>query len=66
MPINFAMGQAVLLAQFALFALVRSAPGLYEAFGFYEARPALIALVLFSYLSAPLDEVRGRKPQSWG
>lgn len=57
MPVTFALGQALALAQFSLFAAVRTAPGLYESFGFTGAKPAVIALVLFGYLSAPLDEI---------
>jgi hypothetical protein len=56
-PTTFALGQLLTLAQFSLFAAVRSAPGLYESFGFTHAKPAVIALVLFGYLSAPIDEV---------
>jgi Zn-dependent protease with chaperone function len=56
-PTTFALGQLLALAQFSLFAAVRAAPGLYESFGFVDARPAVISLALFGYLSAPLDEV---------
>ena len=56
-PIAFATSQALLLARLLLFGLVRSSDGLFEAVGFYEGRPQLFALLLFSYLSAPLDEV---------
>lgn len=57
-PVTFCIGQLLLLAQFLLLTVVRGAPGLYEAFGFAPGeRPALVALVLFGYLSTPLDEV---------
>jgi len=56
-PINFTMGQFILLANFLLFAAVRNTPGLYESFGFTQDRPALVAFLLFQFLMAPMDEV---------
>jgi STE24 endopeptidase len=56
-PINFVMGQFITLANFLLFAGVRTAPGLFESFGFDKSRPAFIAFVLFQYLVSPVDEV---------
>ncbi|KAI8462381.1 MAG: peptidase family M48-domain-containing protein [Monoraphidium minutum] len=53
----FALGQAGLLAQAAIFAAVRGSPGLYESFGFYEAQPALVALLLSAILGAPLRQI---------
>jgi hypothetical protein len=52
------MGQFITLANFLLFAGVRTAPGLFESFGFDKSRPAFIAFVLFQYLVSPVDEVR--------
>jgi len=46
-----------MLCNFLLLAAIRTAPGLYEAFGFKEEKPALIALLLFSFLVSPMDEV---------
>lgn len=57
-PINFTMGQLIMLANFMLFAAVRNTPGLYESFGFTQDRPALVAFFLFQFLLGPLDEVR--------
>jgi STE24 endopeptidase len=50
--------QIILGAQLGLFAALRGAPGLYEAFGFIGKgqQPALAALVLFQLLVGPLDE----------
>ena len=44
-----------MLFSFALFSLVRTSRGLFEAFGF-AGRPAFIAYTLFSIISAPLSE----------
>jgi hypothetical protein len=52
------MGQFITLANFLLFAGVRTAPGLFQSFGFDKSRPAFIAFVLFQYLVSPVDEVR--------
>jgi STE24 endopeptidase len=57
-PINFTMGQFVMLCNFLLFAAVRNAPGLYESFGFTKDKPALVAFLLFNFLVSPVDEVR--------
>mmetsp|Transcript_508 Transcript_508/g.1174 ORF Transcript_508/g.1174 Transcript_508/m.1174 type:complete len:433 (-) Transcript_508:1007-2305(-) len=50
--------QVILGAQLGLFAALRGAPGMYEAFGFIGKgqKPALAALVLFQLLVGPLDE----------
>jgi STE24 endopeptidase len=56
-PINFCMGQFIILANFLLFAAVRNTPGLYESFGFTQDRPALVAFLLFQFLMTPVDEV---------
>eukprot|EP00798_Chlamydomonas_sp_ICE-L_P014243 gene14243-20215_t len=57
-PFLFAMGQAILLLQFSLFAFIRSSSGMFVSFGFAEGvQPALMAFVLFSMISSPLDEV---------
>lgn len=59
-PINFVLTQAVMLANFLLFAALRNTPGLYESFGFgSHDRPALVAFLLFQILVAPMDEVCG-------
>jgi hypothetical protein len=60
-PISFVAGQAILLANFGLFAALRNTAGLYESFGFVHDRPALVAFVLFQTLVSPLDEVRGAR-----
>lgn len=52
-----AYAQALLLTQFAAFAAVRSSPALFAAFGFREERPALMALLLFSTVMAPIDQL---------
>jgi hypothetical protein len=57
-PINFVMSQFITLANFLLFAGMRTAPGLFESFGFDKSRPAFIAFVLFQFVVAPVDEVR--------
>uniref|UniRef100_A0A7S0RQZ8 CAAX prenyl protease n=1 Tax=Chlamydomonas leiostraca TaxID=1034604 RepID=A0A7S0RQZ8_9CHLO len=57
-PVNFVAGMGLTAAQFCLLALVRSCAALYESFGFAPGvRPALVALVLFQLMVAPLDEV---------
>ena len=44
--------------QLGLFAVARSAPGLYTSFGFPpNQRPALAALLLFQMIIGPVDEV---------
>ncbi|WIA16071.1 hypothetical protein OEZ85_012796 [Tetradesmus obliquus] len=58
-PINFVMSQFITLANFLLFAGMRTAPGLFESFGFDKSRPAFIAFVLFQFVVAPVDEVIG-------
>lgn len=57
----FLGSQVILGAQLGLFAALRGAPGLYEAFGFIgkDQQPALAALVLFQLLIGPLDEFLG-------
>ena len=57
-PVLFVVGQAVLLAQLSLFTLIRANQGLFASFGFAHERPAFLALVLFQYIAAPVDEVR--------
>jgi STE24 endopeptidase len=59
-PAMFAVGQAAVGAQLALFAAARQAPGLHAAFGFAPgARPALAALLLLGLLTGPADEALG-------
>ena len=55
---NLALVQAHLLLSFSLFAAVRTAPALFASFGFADARPAVIAFMLFQFISAPLEEAR--------
>jgi hypothetical protein len=56
-PVNFVMGQIITLVQFLLFTLMRNSEGLYDSFGFTEARPAFIAFLLFQFVISPVDEV---------
>ncbi|KAG2493230.1 hypothetical protein HYH03_008646 [Edaphochlamys debaryana] len=56
-PMLFTVNQAVLLAQFCLFTLIRSSAALPAAFGFPAPPPAFVALILFQFVVAPLDEV---------
>jgi len=56
----FALGQSILLAQFSVFTFIRTCPHLFESFGFGGegvGYPAFISLVLFQYISSPMDEV---------
>ncbi len=53
-----ALMQAHLLLSFSLFAAVRTSPALFASFGFRDARPAVIAFMLFQFISAPLEEAR--------
>ncbi len=55
---NMALMQAHLLLSFSLFAAVRTSPALFASFGFRDARPAVIAFMLFQFISAPLEEAR--------
>ena len=55
------MVQVVLFLQFALFGLIRTAPGLFRSFGFVHRQPAFIAFTLFQLIIGPLDEVRSSK-----
>lgn len=54
---NLALTQAHLLLSFSLFAAVRTSPALFASFGFRDARPAIMAFMLFQFISAPLEEV---------
>ncbi len=54
---NLALTQAHLLLSFTLFTAVRTSPALFASFGFRTARPAIIAFMLFQFISAPLEEV---------
>jgi STE24 endopeptidase len=53
----FVVGQLVMLAQFSLFTFIRSSDSLYTSFGFMDAQPAFISLLLFQFISSPMDEV---------
>ena len=57
---NLVLTQAHLLVSFTLFAAVRTSPALFASFGFHTARPAIIAFMLFQFISAPLEEARSR------
>lgn len=60
-PMLFCVGQIVTLVSFGLFTLIRNSPGLFKSFGFgHLGQPAFVSLVLFQFLSAPLDEVIDR------
>lgn len=54
---NLVIVQAQMLFNFALFAVVRNAKGLFSSFGFTKDKPAFIAYTLFSIISAPISEV---------
>ncbi|KAK9826840.1 hypothetical protein WJX81_006463 [Elliptochloris bilobata] len=54
---NLVLTQAHLLLSFSLFAAVRTSPALFASFGFRSSRPAIIAFMLFQFISAPLEEV---------
>eukprot|EP01025_Chloroclados_australasicus_P060823 TRINITY_DN7869_c0_g1_i1.p4 TRINITY_DN7869_c0_g1~~TRINITY_DN7869_c0_g1_i1.p4 ORF type:complete len:174 (+),score=23.36 TRINITY_DN7869_c0_g1_i1:116-637(+) len=57
-PFLFVMSQFLILAQFSLFALLRSSEALYSSFGFDGVlKPAFISLVLFQMISSPMDAV---------
>ena len=58
---NLVMVQVVLFLQFALFGLIRTAPGLFRSFGFVHRQPAFIAFTLFQLIIGPLDEVGSRE-----
>lgn len=55
----FVLSQAVTFLQFLAFTLIRSSPSLYQSFGFHDIQPALIALVLYQFISGPMDEAIG-------
>ena len=59
-PMLFAVGVAVMLLQFSLFAFIRNSGGLFRSFGFGDLRPAIVSLMLFQSIIGPLDEVRRR------
>lgn len=54
---NFLTLQTILLFQFVLFSFVRNSEELYESFGFVDFKPVFVSLVLFSFISSPLNEV---------
>jgi STE24 endopeptidase len=49
--------QLHMLAFFFIFGQFVNSPDLYTAFGFYDARPTLIGLVLFSFLYGPVEHL---------
>lgn len=59
-PKNFVLSQVVILAQMSLFTFTRTAPGLFESFGFIKEQPVFMSIVLFQLLQGPIDEVRTR------
>ncbi|DBA93318.1 hypothetical protein WJX79_004642 [Trebouxia sp. C0005] len=58
-PKNFVLSQVVILAQMSLFTFTRTAPGLFESFGFIKEQPVFMSIVLFQLLQGPIDEVLG-------
>lgn len=58
-PKNFVLSQVVIFAQMCLFTFTRTAPGLFESFGFVNEQPVFISIVLFQLLQGPIDEVLG-------
>ena len=59
-PKNFVLSQVVILAQMSLFTFTRTAPGLFESFGFIKEQPVFMSIVLFQLLQGPIDEVRSQ------
>ena len=57
-PKNFVLSQVVIFAQMSLFTFTRTAPGLFESFGFIMEQPVFMSIVLFQLLQGPIDEVR--------
>lgn len=57
-PKNFVLSQVVIFAQMCLFTFTRTAPGLFESFGFVDEQPVFISIVLFQLLQGPIDEAR--------
>jgi hypothetical protein len=57
-PKNFVLSQVVIFAQMSLFTFTRTAPGLFESFGFIKEQPVFMSIVLFQLLQGPIDEVR--------
>mmetsp|Transcript_34276 Transcript_34276/g.47512 ORF Transcript_34276/g.47512 Transcript_34276/m.47512 type:complete len:446 (-) Transcript_34276:169-1506(-) len=55
---TFTTMQLMTFSQFALFMVVRNTSALYSAFGFSD-QPALISLMLFQQIVAPIDHVVG-------
>lgn len=55
----FVVGQITILLQFSLFTFIRTSDELLVSFGFTDAKPVFIALVLFQFIISPLDEVCG-------
>lgn len=58
-PKNFVLSQVVIFAQMSLFTFTRTAPGLFESFGFIKEQPVFMSIVLFQLLLGPVDEVLG-------
>lgn len=56
-PKNFVLSQVVIFAQMSLFTFTRTAPGLFESFGFIKEQPVFMSIVLFQLLQGPIDEV---------
>ena len=63
-PKNFVLSQVVIFAQMCLFTFTRTAPGLFESFGFVNEQPVFISIVLFQLLQGPIDEV-SQFTRSW-
>ncbi|GAX75985.1 hypothetical protein CEUSTIGMA_g3428.t1 [Chlamydomonas eustigma] len=57
-PVLFTVNQFVMLFSFSLFTFIRNSQGLLDSFGFSGmGQPAFISMVLFQFISSPLDEV---------
>lgn len=57
---NIIIGQVQIFLMFALFAYLSKASPLYQAFGFYDSKPALIGLmIVLQYITAPYSALIG-------
>ena len=63
-PRNFILAQVVTLAQMSLFTFTRTAPGLFESFGFIDQKPIFVSIMLFQLLLGPVDEASDFVPTS--
>jgi hypothetical protein len=49
--------QAIMLAQFVLFAVFRNSDNLMNSFGFTETKPVVVSLMLFMMVIGPIDKL---------